>query len=705
VERRPGQRPDPLPERRDPFAPPGDPAGDAGAGGNLPPFASLGLGPAPYPGFERGWEPSEDELADTADLPDRPPSRLGRGVRFLVPVVVGLLFVAGAVGLIWFDVIGGSGSDTPTAPAVAGLLGSTETPGIATTQVSPRSGTPSVAQARTPASTRRTPTVTTAQPAATRTPDGTAAATAAPALLIAVGSGEAAGVNAGDLGAQLRDALAGQLPGRRIEVVADDRLDEAVIFVGADSPAAGFNAQAVAGSPLMLVTSPRLPLTGIGRDQADQLLRGGIADWRDAGAAPTLAVEVLALRGYVPEGAQPVATYRDYERLVAGLVDHPGGVALVPVDVVDFRVNVLAVDGVDPLRGEGNFLSYPFGPRIYVGIRSQQAAELQPAIDAALATVGLPVAAAPVASLGFAGDIVPGRSLYQRVGAPGDATHSFAGIAAVLAAYDLTVANLEGVLATTTDGNATPSAVSPALTEGMKLAGIDAVTLANERAGAAGAQAVVDTLTALSAAGIAAIGAGANLEQARAPLIVEVDGVKIALLAVSGVAANADGSSPGGDAGAATAGSPGINPLVVSRLRADIRAALEQADVVIPYLHIGVEDRQTTPDSAVEVAHAAIDAGAALVVATHPRVAGGMEIYKGRPIVYSLGSLVADQMQSVQTRQGLILEVTLRGATIVGLRFHGVEIEDFNRPRPMTGAEEAVLLDRVWWLSDLLGER
>ena len=67
-------------------------------------------------------------------------------------------------------------------------------------------------------------------------------------------------------------------------------------------------------------------------------------------------------------------------------------------------------------------------------------------------------------------------------------------------------------------------------------------------------------------------------------------------------------------------------------------------------------------------AQAAIDAGATLVVTNHPHVIQGMEIYNGKPIVYSVGNFIFDQMFSVQMREGIILEIVLRGGKIVGLR-------------------------------------
>ncbi len=101
----------------------------------------------------------------------------------------------------------------------------------------------------------------------------------------------------------------------------------------------------------------------------------------------------------------------------------------------------------------------------------------------------------------------------------------------------------------------------------------------------------------------------------------------------------------------------------------------------------------------------AIDAGATLVVTNHPHVIQGMEIYAGKPIVYSVGNFIFDQMFSVQTRQGLILELVLRGGKCVGLRTRGVEIEDFNQPRLMTAGEQAAIMDRFWASTDRLANR
>ncbi|MDP9366741.1 MAG: CapA family protein, partial [Chloroflexota bacterium] len=77
----------------------------------------------------------------------------------------------------------------------------------------------------------------------------------------------------------------------------------------------------------------------------------------------------------------------------------------------------------------------------------------------------------------------------------------------------------------------------------------------------------------------------------------------------------------------------------------------------------------------------------------------------GKPIVYSVGNFIFDQMYSVDTRQGLILEITLRGSQVVGIRTRGVEIQDFHQPRLMTEGEQAAIMDRFWRSTDWLAER
>ena len=91
-----------------------------------------------------------------------------------------------------------------------------------------------------------------------------------------------------------------------------------------------------------------------------------------------------------------------------------------------------------------------------------------------------------------------------------------------------------------------------------------------------------------------------------------------------------------------------------------------------------------------------------MVAGSHPHWVQGIEEYRGRPIVYSLGNFVFDQDWSPETKQGLIMHLVFQGSRLAALRLVPVLIEDFYQPRIQTGEEMTLILDRVWNSTDLL---
>ena len=89
---------------------------------------------------------------------------------------------------------------------------------------------------------------------------------------------------------------------------------------------------------------------------------------------------------------------------------------------------------------------------------------------------------------------------------------------------------------------------------------------------------------------------------------------------------------------------------------------------MIVFPHWGVEYRAKPTDGQRNLAHMAIDAGADMVIGNHPHWAEGMEVYKGKPIWYALGNLVFDQTWSEPTMEGITLEMTFTGKTLVQVR-------------------------------------
>ncbi|HEV2066980.1 MAG TPA: CapA family protein [Thermomicrobiales bacterium] len=422
----------------------------------------------------------------------------------------------------------------------------------------------------------------------------------------------------------------------------------------------------------------RLPVLGIGSAQVAPLLQGAIKDWRELGCPIPLSVSVIAIDGLVPDGGKPAETVADYAALVTALDKNPGAVAMAPIDQVDIQLSVLEIDGVNPLVATGTD-------------------------------------DAPIVKVGVAGDIIFGRNGGNRQRAYGDFALPMYQVKDVLSLFDFTFANFECFVSETiappelTDPVTLDFVTTPDSLEGLVRAGIDAVSMANNHAvfnhGGFGIEAFFDTRRFLEEAGIPSFGVGNDLDEARAPYVATVNGMTIALYGVDGVTANLDYPGDWAVNGAhseATASSPGTNPLVLTQVTADIERMAGKYDIVIPYFHMGEQYLWTPRDFAVEVSRACIDAGATLVVSSHPHTIQGMEIYKGKPIYYAIGNFVYDQMFSVDTRTGYLLDLTFRGKDVIGMRIHGVEIVDFVQPRFMSERENASLMDRFWRATDLL---
>lgn len=173
----------------------------------------------------------------------------------------------------------------------------------------------------------------------------------------------------------------------------------------------------------------------------------------------------------------------------------------------------------------------------------------------------------------------------------------------------------------------------PSLVSIFKELGIDIVTLANNHAMDYGTDALLDTCETLDKAGIARVGAGKHLEEAKAPVILEAKGKKIGFLGASRVI-------PVGSWNA-TSTKPGMLTTYDPKILVDeIRKLREQCDYLVVYVHWGIERKETPEDYQRSLGKQYIDAGADVVIGSHPHVLQGVEYYKGKPIVYSLGNFI-----------------------------------------------------------------
>jgi poly-gamma-glutamate capsule biosynthesis protein CapA/YwtB (metallophosphatase superfamily) len=245
-----------------------------------------------------------------------------------------------------------------------------------------------------------------------------------------------------------------------------------------------------------------------------------------------------------------------------------------------------------------------------------------------------------------------------------DPSAPFAGVRDVLAAADIALVNLE--CAVSDLGSPEPKAYTfrapPLAARSVAFAGIDAVALANNHALDYGPAALLDTIDRLGAEGVAAAGAGPDLEAALRPAILERGGVRVAILSFADVPSEAGYDMRAWEAGR---GRPGIAWATPEAVRASVEAAAESADAVIVMFHYGAEYGSEPLEAQRGISRIAIDAGAVLVIGSHPHVLQEVEEYGGGLIAYSLGNFVFDGFDG-RSNETAILRVTLTPAGIGG---------------------------------------
>ena len=195
----------------------------------------------------------------------------------------------------------------------------------------------------------------------------------------------------------------------------------------------------------------------------------------------------------------------------------------------------------------------------------------------------------------------------------------------------------------------------------MRAAGFNIVSFAGNHCMDWGREGFFDTIANLKSADLGVVGVGANIAEARAPLIRTSNGVTTAFLAYSSILPMgywAEENRPGCAPMRAHTiyeqiehDQPGTPARIhtyphrgdLEALQADIAAARAKADIVIVSLHWGIHFVPAVlADYQRDVAHAAIDAGADLILGHHAHILKGVEVYKGKVIFYSLCNFAVD---------------------------------------------------------------
>jgi poly-gamma-glutamate capsule biosynthesis protein CapA/YwtB (metallophosphatase superfamily) len=237
----------------------------------------------------------------------------------------------------------------------------------------------------------------------------------------------------------------------------------------------------------------------------------------------------------------------------------------------------------------------------------------------------------------------------------------FQHVAEVLRSADITFANCEGALSDKGYPNPKHAAHSdPRNLAALLYAGIDVVSLANNHSQDWGPDALLDTMARLQGAGVRYVGVGKNLAEAHQPAILERKGTKVGFLAYGCVGPDgyeAENDKPGYAPVRSWTiyervdSQPGTPPRIVTiPYKDDLAAMVEdiqmlkvQVDVVVVSYHWGLHFvPRLIPMYCLDIGHAAIDAGADLILGGHTHILKGIEVYKGKVIFYSTSNFALE---------------------------------------------------------------
>ncbi|MFF1381931.1 CapA family protein [Arthrobacter sp. NPDC058288] len=305
----------------------------------------------------------------------------------------------------------------------------------------------------------------------------------------------------------------------------------------------------------------------------------------------------------------------------------------------------------------------------------------------------------------FLGDVMLGRLVNQQLRTVPPA-FPWGDTLPVLAQGDIRFANLECVLAD--GGTPQPGKVFHFRSDTrnaavLTAAGIDAVSLANNHVLDYGADAFRETLPALDRSGILHAGAGPDLEAAQRPAIRRAGQAAVGLIAFTD-------NQPDWEAGPHR---PGVyyvpadgrqqGDARVRDLLALVRRTKARADLLVVSAHWGGNWGADVPSAHRDLARALVDAGADVVFGHSAHIFRGVELYRGRPLIYSTGDFIDDYAVDPGERndQSFIFCLETAGAVPVRLQLHPTVIAGFQAR--LAGKSSRHIALRMQGLSAQLG--
>src|SRR5215212_5683210 len=315
-------------------------------------------------------------------------------------------------------------------------------------------------------------------------------------------------------------------------------------------------------------------------------------------------------------------------------------------------------------------------------------------------------------TLALTGDVMLGRRVAEALNDHMRPEEPWGDVRPLLDAADLRIINLECAI---TDNEqpwirtakvfhfrAQPSAI-----ETLRTARIDACSLANNHTLDFEEQGLLDTLEHLDAAGIRHAGAGRNQEEAADPAILTVPANHTRRAALLAFTDNEPSFAAGADRPGTNYLPVSLKPDVLRRVKGAVSAAREMGvDTVIFSNHWGPNMVQRPRELFRRFARAVIDRGVDIYYGHSAHVFQGVEIYRGKPILYDTGDFIDDYAVDPRLRNdwSFLFRVSVEEGTLKRLDLTPVKLS-YARVGLATGGEREKILDRMERLSAEMGTR
>ena len=464
------------------------------------------------------------------------------------------------------------------------------------------------------------------------------------------------------------------------------------------------------------ITDQRRDVLDLSYGEVRRVLLGEVADWSELGGGelPITVILPISQARAISEAlgiavTELSAEFVPEDELIQQVTSTPGAFALIEPEQLMVGVLALTVDGHDPYQDPAR--QSPLRQVRWVRARTTEEAvqhlvERQILVADRFDPVGMTMT----------GELIPVRCANHVMAILDDYEAMFDGVRDVLVDADIAVAPLEHPLIQIED--LTPCVETVIFTGSHRAvpaianAGIDVVlTIGNHMrdcwGGCSGRAALNETLDRLHTLGIVTAGAGENLQAAREPALVNVrteeGNVTFAFLGYDIIApwyhAEEDKS--------------GTAPLVAEYVRSDISAARKQADHVLVGVNWGVEYVADPVLYQGDFAEIAMESGATFLFGNHPHWVQAIEHFSDQLVAYSFGNFVFDQNWSIQTTQGMLMELGFTKDRLLGyrvrpvvIRAHSAQLPWLYRPEFVDPAGEGrQIMNRIWNATDRLPAR